>query len=180
MNKAERVVTRREKEVSGPFLKARKGLFHLCVYFWKGTMKPSLRIQPILLAPRRYGCFARKNICASATEIPYWWRKICPESGQELWLVDIIVILFYLMFSTDRKKKKNKRPQRSNVNGVVNGMNLLQNGQYSWNIFLLRKSIWVLLELIRRRTQNFTIINQEKHKIKQIYIWNPMTNWFIM
>ena len=28
------------------------------------------------------------KVCDSATEIPYWWRKICPESGQKRWLVD--------------------------------------------------------------------------------------------
>ena len=31
-----------------------------------------------------------------------------------------------------------------------------------------------------KRSQNVTVIDQEKHKIKQIYIWNPMTNRFIM
>ena len=36
-----------------------------------------------------------------------------------------------------------------------------------------------LRELVRSRTENFTIIDQEKHKIKQIYIWNPMTTRFI-
>ena len=30
----------------------------------------------------------------SAAEIPYWWRKICPESGQKSWLVDGVVTLF--------------------------------------------------------------------------------------
>ena len=32
------------------------------------------------------------------------------------------------------------------------------------NIFLFKKSIWVLVELVRSRTQNFTIIDQEKQK----------------
>ena len=73
-----------------------------------------------------------------------------------------------------------KRPQTSHVNGVINVMNLLQHSQYSWNIFLLRESIWVLLQLVRSEAQNFTIINQEKHKIKQIYIWNPMTTRYVM
>ena len=54
----------------------------------------NLRIQPFLLTLRRWGRFARRNFCASATEIPYWRRKICPKSGQELWLVDGVVILF--------------------------------------------------------------------------------------
>ena len=33
--------------------------------------------------------------------------------------------------------------------------------------------------VFRSRTQTFTIVDQEKHKIKQIYIWNPMTTGFI-
>ena len=52
--------------------------------------------------------------------------------------------------------------------------------QYSWNILFFRQRIWVLLELVRSKTQNVTIIDQEKHKIKQIYIWMPMTTGFIM
>ena len=32
----------------------------------------------------------------------------------------------------------------------------------------------VLLELVRRRTQNFTVIDQEKHKIEELFIWNPV------
>ena len=51
-----------------------------------------------------------------------------------------------------------KRPQRSNVNM----MNLLQNSQYFQNIFFFRKASEVLLELVRKRSRDFTIINQEK------------------
>ena len=42
------------------------------------------------------------------------------------------------------------------------------------------RSIWVLLKLVRRWTQHFTKIDQEKHKIEQICIWDPMTTGFIM
>ena len=38
----------------------------------------------------------------------------------------------------------------------------------------------VSLELFRKRSQNFAIIDQEKHKIKQIYFENPTTTGFIM
>ena len=38
----------------------------------------------------------------------------------------------------------------------------------------------VLLVLVRGRTQNLTKIDQEKVKIKQIYIWTPMTPALIM
>ena len=57
-------------------------------------------------------------------------------------------------------------PQRSNVNGVVNVINPS-----------------IFLEYIILQTKNLsfaTIIDQENHKIKQIYIWIPMTTGFIM
>ena len=52
-------------------------------------------------------------------------------------------------------------------------MNLWQNSQYLWDIVFSRRSIWVLLELIRRWTQHFSKFDQEKRKIEQICIWNP-------
>ena len=56
--------------------------------------KYSLRRHLFLLALRRRGRFTRRNVSDSATEIPYWWRKICPESGQKRWLLDGVVTLF--------------------------------------------------------------------------------------
>ena len=45
-------------------------LFHgICSNF------ASLRKHPFLLALRRWGRFARRNVCDSATKIPYWRRK---------------------------------------------------------------------------------------------------------
>ena len=35
----------------------------------------------------------------------YRWGKICPESGQELWLVHMVVNLFKLLFSTLDKRQ---------------------------------------------------------------------------
>ena len=35
----------------------------------------SLRKHPFLLALRRWGRFARRNVCDSVTEIPYCWRN---------------------------------------------------------------------------------------------------------
>ena len=40
-------------------------------------------------------------------------------------------------------------------------------------IFFFRKGIWVLLELVHSRTQNFTKIDQEKHKNKQYIHLEP-------
>ena len=58
-------------------------------------MVPSnLRKHVFLLTLRRSGRFAQRSVCDSATEIPYWECKICPESGQKRWLVDRVVTLF--------------------------------------------------------------------------------------
>ena len=71
----------------------------------------SLQKHPFLLALRQWGCFARRNICDSATKIPYWWRKICPESSQKSWLVDGVVTLFKLLLTNDRQKTKGHKGQ---------------------------------------------------------------------
>ena len=62
--------------------------------YWAQIFRDSLRKHPFLLALRRWGRFARRNVCDLATEIPYWWRKIGPESDQKSWLVDGVVTLF--------------------------------------------------------------------------------------
>ena len=70
------------------------------------SVQLSLRKHPFLLTLRWWGRFTWRNVCDSATEIPYWWRKICPESSQKHWLVDGVVTLFELLFSNDRQKTK--------------------------------------------------------------------------
>ena len=74
--------------------------------------------------------------------------------------VHAVVKLYYTYFFYEKQTNaKGKWSQRSHVNMI----NLLQNGQYSRRSFTEKHKI------------NFTIINQGKHKIKQIYIWNPKT-----
>ena len=58
-----------------------------------GVEENRLPPPPYLLALRHWERLARRNVCDSATEIPYWWRKICPECGQKHWLVDGVVTL---------------------------------------------------------------------------------------
>ena len=77
---------------------------------------------------------------------------------------------YIVLAFVDDRQTTDKEAQRSRVNV----MNLLQKSQYSWNIFFFGASV------INRRTQNFTIIDQEKHKIQPIYIWSPMTTGLIM
>ena len=104
-----------------------------------------------------------QNLCRIPSEVLIGWRS------------SFIVLAIVYKWQT-----KDKRPQRSNVNA----MNLEQNSQYLWSIVFSRRSIWVLLELIHRWTQHFSKIDQEKCKIEQICIWNPMTtgllcnHWF--
>ena len=131
----------------------------------------SLRKQLSLLVPRRKGRFARRNICASAKATPHWWSKISLESGQELRFLDALVNLLLLLFTNDRQKTNDHKGE-TKMRWIYNTKQ--SKSQSSWNIFVFRRSIWVLLELVRRRKQNVTIIDQEKHKIEQICVWNPM------
>ena len=54
----------------------------------------NLRKQQFILTPHRWGCFVRRNVRNSATKIPYWWCRICPESSHESWLDNRVVALF--------------------------------------------------------------------------------------
>ena len=59
-----------------PEITARKASVHSPKSFWSG----SLRQQPFLLALRRWGGFARRNVCDSATEIPYSFFSLSTAS----------------------------------------------------------------------------------------------------
>ena len=48
----------------------------------------------------------------------------------------------------------------------------IQNSQYWWNIIFFRRSIWVLLELVRRKHK--TLPKSFRRNIKPI--WNPVTD----
>ena len=87
------------------------------------------------------------------------------------WHSSYIVLAIVLDWQT-----QDKHSQSPNVNT----MNLQKNSQYFWNMFFFRRSIWVFLEFVHRKKQNFNIFDLEKHKIEQICIWNPMTTWLIM
>ena len=76
----------------------------------------------------------------------------------------------YIVFATVYKwQTRDNRPQRSNI---INMMILLQNSQYWWNIIFFRRSIWVLLELVRRKHK--TLPKSFRRNIKPI--WNPVTD----
>ena len=115
-----------------------------------------------LLALRRWGRFVWRNICDSAREI------LC----QKRWLVDGAVTLFYLLFTDDRQETKATKVKCKCEECLTKQSIFVE--------YSLLRSIWVLLELVGRSTQQFTKINQKTCKIGQIYIWNPMTTGLIM
>ena len=126
-----------------------------------------------LLAYRRWGMFCeeerlrlsdRNSILMTQNLSGIWSEALIGRQSSY-----IVLAIVY------KWQTKDKRSQRSNVNT----MNLKQNCQYLWSIVFSRlRSIWVLL--IHRWTQHFSKINQEKSKIEQICIWNPMITgyWF--
>ena len=63
-----------------------------------------LRRQPSHLAPCWWECFAGET---STTEISHWWRTMYLESGQELWLIDIVIMLC----TNDKQTTKGRKGQ---------------------------------------------------------------------
>ena len=65
----------------------------------------------------------------------------------------------------------------------VNAMNLLQYSPFLRNIFSLAEAYFhfdFLWSSFTKEHKTNAIINQEKHKIEQIYIWSPVTTGYIM
>ena len=128
--------------------------------------------QPFLLAHHRWGTFREEERLRLSDRNSILMTQNLSGIRSEALIgrrSSFIVLAIVYEWQT-----KDKRRQRSNVNA----MNLYQNSQYLWNMVFARRSIWVLLELIRRWTQYFSKIDREKRKIEQICIWNPMTTGF--
>ena len=80
-----------------------KALFSVCLYFsWLHVWIAceNRRFSSLIAAGGR---FARRNVCDSATEIPYWWRKISPESGHQRWLDNrVVTLVWHCFWMTDK------------------------------------------------------------------------------
>ena len=98
-------------------------------------------------------------------------QNLVRKSDWATWYCSYIVLA--IVWDQQTKDKHLQSPN-------VNAMKAKKNSQYFWNMFFFRRSIWVFLEFVHRKKQNFTIFDLEKHKIEQIYIWSPMTTWLIM
>ena len=88
-------------------------------------------------------------------------------------MFDIVLILFYLLFTNDRQRATKFRCKRDESTTKIVNIPRISSS-------LEKASSRVLLELVCRRTLDFTITYQAKQKLKQIYIWNTMTTGFIM
>ena len=76
----------------------------------------------------------RKNVCDSATEMPYWWRKICLESGNQRWLDDRVVTLL----TKGRQKTKDYQGQMltwRTYNKTVNICEIYCSFEFCWSSF---------------------------------------------
>ena len=56
----------------------------------------------------------------------------------------------------------------------VNAMNLLIYSPFLWNIFSLAEALEFCWSSFAKENKTNAIIDQEKHKIEQIYIWSAM------
>ena len=111
------------------------------------TAHLSQQKQPFLLTPHFKGLCPRRDVYVWATEILYGWRKMCPESGQELWLVDVVV-LFYCFSYCLRVTKLDKRQKALMLTRWI----YYKTGNIrAWNIIFFRRSIWVFLRFSELR-----------------------------
>ena len=120
--------------------------------------------QTFLLAHRRWEIFREEErLRLSDRNSILMTQNVSGIRSEALigWRSNFIVLAIVYEWQT-----KDKRPQKS----IVKAMNLQQNSQYVWNIVFSRRSLWVLLELIRRWTQHFSKVDQERRKIEQICI----------
>lgn len=112
---------------------------------------PSLQKLLSLLTPWHKGCFASRDVSAP----------------QQQKLVDIEGSL---SFTNGRQKSKTNGHKGQMYFKTVN----IYDIQYS--LMTLQEAFEFCWSLdVPSRTQNFTIITQEKLKIEQMYIWNHMT-----
>ena len=73
------------------------------------SMNFSLRKHSFLLALRRWGRFARRNVCDPATEIPYWWRKSVRNPVRSAdWSMEQLHSFSYCLRMTDKGQKATK------------------------------------------------------------------------
>ena len=126
---------------------------HICLLLTVGDISWERRL-----------CLNDRNAILMMSSLPRIWSEALIGWHSN------IAISFKLSFTEDRQRQK--------VTKVKIWMNLLQNSHYSWNIFVFRRNIWVLLSLVCRE------IDQEKHKLKKKFyiwhIWNLMTTRLIM
>ena len=54
--------------------------------------------------------FATSDVCTSATEIPYLWRKFCPESGSLIGRRSNKIVLA-IVYKWQKKDKRSQKGQ---------------------------------------------------------------------
>ena len=67
---------------------------HLCSHLFHAAFNLACEYSRFSLLLATKDVWRRRKSATQRQKFKYWWRKICPESGQELWLVDVVVILF--------------------------------------------------------------------------------------
>ena len=57
-----------------------------------------------------------EDVYTSMTKMPYWKHKICPESGQKLWLVKKVIShsFIYCLWMMDKNQKVKKVKSKCN------------------------------------------------------------------
>ena len=142
-------------------------------------------------------CYEWRNSCHptshECTSVQYFYRTTMEDryQGQNVaTLSDTFVTFAMASFNIMSRCMHCVFLQGYNLYAIVHWLSLRHNyvwlpiynkrGNFLEYILLYRRSIWVLLKLIRRWTQHLTKIDQAKCKIEQISIWKPRNTGFII
>ena len=83
------------------------------------TKQPAKTVFSLHSSP--LGTFCRRDLCASTTEISYWWWNISPETGGEFRVVNTsIILLYYCERFESRSHFKSRLGLIVQVNVVLN------------------------------------------------------------
>ena len=138
----------------------------------------------------RNSCHATSHEC---TSVQYFYRTTMEDryQGQNVaTLSDTFVTFAMASFNIMSRCMHCVFLQGYNLYAIVHWLSFRHNyvwlpiynkrGNFLEYILLYRRSIWVLLKLIRRWTQHLTKTDQAKCKIEPISIWKPRNTGFII
>ena len=133
------------------------------------------------------GVYATKDVLPGGTsvpqrqKIPCWWCKILSRNWSGALIGRHTCSSYTCCLQMPNKRRKATNFKCTSKWGRKHNEFTTKQSVFVEYIIMyssLEKAFCWSLIFVCSRTQNFTIMDQDKHKIKQMYIWNPLTTGF--